>query len=101
MKLEMIKPGANPLVALIKYAVINGKETTRTQIMLPFDVALDTVYQVRIDVKGDKFSTYVQNKLVDYWTDDRIKVGGTGFYNDKGERAQIKSSQVSYLTAGK
>jgi hypothetical protein len=101
MKLEMIKAGANPIVALMKYAVIDGKETTRTQIMLPFDVALDTIYSVRLDVKGDKFATYIQNKLVDHWTDDRIKAGGTGFYSDKGERAQIKSSQVSYLTASR
>jgi hypothetical protein len=101
MKLETIKPGPQPVVALVKYAVIEGKETTRTQIMLPFDVALDTIYQVRFDARGDKFTTYVQNKLVDYWTDDRIKTGGTGFYNDTGERGQINSSQVAYLTAGK
>jgi hypothetical protein len=97
MKLEALKQGANPLVALVKYAVINGKETTRTQVMLPFPVTLGTIYQVRLDVKGNKFSTYVQDKLVDYWADDRIKVGGTGFYTETGERSQIKASQVSYL----
>ena len=102
MKLETIKPGANPIVALIKYAVIDGKESTRTQVILPFErLALDTTYSVRLDVKGDKFTTYVQDKLVDYWADDRIKTGGTGFYNDKGERAQVKSSQVAYLAPGK
>jgi hypothetical protein len=97
MKLETIKPGVKPLVALVKYAVIDGKETTRTQVMLPFEVKPSTVYQVRLDVKGDKFSTYIQDKLVDYWTDDRIKLGGTGFYTETGERSKIKSSQVSYL----
>jgi hypothetical protein len=96
MKLETIKPGANPLVALVKYAVIDGKETTRTQVMLPVEVKTNTVYQVRLDVSGDKFTTYVQGKLVDYWTDSRIKLGGTGFYTETGERSQIKSSQVSY-----
>jgi hypothetical protein len=97
MKLEMIKPGPNPVVAMVKYAVINGKETTHTQVMLPFDVNLATTYQVRLDVKGDKFTTSVQGKLLDYWTDDRIKVGGAGFYTESGERSQVKSSQVSYL----
>jgi hypothetical protein len=97
MKLETIKPGPNPLVALVKYAVIEGKESTHTQVMLPFDVKADTLYQVRLDVSGDKFTTYVQSKLVDYWTDNRVKLGGTGFYTDSGERSQIKSSQVSYL----
>ena len=97
MKLETIKPGANPVVALVRYAVVDGKETTHTQVMLPFNVKLDTVYQVRVDVKGEKFTTYIQDKPVDYWTDDRIKIGGTGFYTETGERSQIKSSQVSYL----
>ena len=97
MKLETIKPGANPFVAMVKYAVIDGKETTRTQVMLPFEVKADTVFQVRLDVSGDKFTTYVQGKLVDYWTDSRIKLGGTGFYTETGERSQIKSSQVSYV----
>jgi hypothetical protein len=102
MKLETIKPGANPLVALVKYAVIDGKETTRTQVMLPFEVKLDTLYQVRLDVRGDKFSTYVQGKLVDFWTDNRVKLGGAGFYSDAGERAAVKTSQLSYLaSAGK
>jgi hypothetical protein len=97
MKLEMIKPGVNPVVALVKYAVIDGKETTRTQVMLPFDVKLGTIYQIRLDVKGDRFATYIQGKLVDHWTDDRIKLGGTGFYTEAGERSAIKSSQISYL----
>jgi hypothetical protein len=97
MKLEIIKPGANPLVALVKYAVIDGKETTRTQVMLPNEVKADSVYQVRLDASGDKFTTYVQGKLVDYWTDNRIKLGGAGFYTETGERSQIKSSQVSYI----
>ena len=97
MKLTTIKPGANPVVALVRYAVIDGKETTYTQVIVPFNVSLGTVYQVRLDVKGDKFTTYVQGKALDYWTDDRIKVGGAGFYTDPGERSQIKSSQVSYL----
>ena len=44
--------------------------------MLPIEVKADTVYQVRLDVSGDKFTTYVQGKLVDYWTDNRIKLGG-------------------------
>jgi hypothetical protein len=34
---------------------------------------------------------------VDHWTDDRIKLGGTGFYTEAGERSAIKSSQISYL----
>lgn len=98
-KIEIIKPGANPIVALIKYSVIKGVEGTHTQVMLPSDFKMDTAYRVRMDVKGNKFTTYVQDKLVDYWTDDQIKTGGAGFYTAQGERAQIRTSQIAYLGA--
>jgi hypothetical protein len=96
-KLEMIKAGLSPVIALVKYAVIKGVEGTHTQVMLPNDFKMDTLYSVRMEVKGSKFTTYVQDKLVDYWTDDQVKTGGAGFYTDRGERAQIKSSQIAYL----
>lgn len=98
-KLEVVKGGLNPGIALIKYPVIKGQEGTHTQVLLPNDFSLDTVYRVRMDVRGNKFTTYVQDKLVDYWTDDQIKIGGAGFYTEPGERAQIKSSQISYLSS--
>ncbi len=99
MKIEMIKRGLNPVFALVKYAVLNGKENTHTQIMLEGDYRQDNVWRVRQDVRGNKFTTYVQDKLADYWTDDEIKTGGAGFYNDKGEYGQIKLSTFSYLPA--
>jgi hypothetical protein len=95
-KLEIVKPGLNPVVALVKYAVIDGKENTRTQVLLPMDAKLDTIWNMRIDVQGNKFITYAQDKLVDYWTDDQLKTGGAGFYNDKGEYAQINGINFYY-----
>lgn len=98
-KIEIIKPGLNPIVALIKYSVIKGIEGTHTQVMLPNDFKSDTAYRVRMDVKGNKYTTYIQDKLVDYWSDDQIKTGGAGFYTAQGERAQIRTSQIAYLGA--
>lgn len=102
-KLEIVKGGLNPVVALMKYAMINGKEGTHTQVMLPDSIRSrpDTVYNVRMDVKGSTFTTYVQDQRIDVWSDDQVRIGGVGFYTDKGERAQIKSSTVSYLSSGK
>ncbi|MBI1897606.1 MAG: hypothetical protein HYZ57_17470 [Acidobacteria bacterium] len=97
MKLEQIKPGAEPVVALVKYAVINGKDDTHTQVLLPLKVNLATVYEIRLDVRGNSFTTHIQDQQVDIWTDDRIKLGGAGFYADAGERAQVKTSQFAYL----
>lgn len=98
-KIEIIKPGLNPIVALIKYSVIKGVEGTHTQVMLPSDFKMDTAYRVRMDVRGNKYTTYIQDKLFDYWSDDQITTGGAGFYTAQGERAQIRSSQIAYLGA--
>ncbi|MEO8126325.1 MAG: hypothetical protein ABJF23_02020 [Bryobacteraceae bacterium] len=98
-KIEIIKPGANPILALVKYSVIKGVEGTHTQVMLSNDLKMDTFYRVRMDVKGNKFTTYIQDKLVDYWTDDQVKTGGAGFYTAPGELAQVRTSQIAYLSA--
>jgi hypothetical protein len=100
-KIEIIKPGLNPIVALVKYSVIKGQEGTHTQVMLPNEFKMDSTYKIRMDVQGDKFTTYVQEKLVDYWISDQVKTGGAGFVTDRGERAQIKSSQIAYLGPSK
>jgi hypothetical protein len=98
MKLEWIKPGPRPITALIKYAVIDGKETTRTQVLLSLPaLSMTTMYRVRTDVKGSKFTTYVNDQVVDYWTDDRLKVGGAGIYVDPGERALVKNTSIAAL----
>ena len=65
------------------------------------DFKMDTTYKVRFEAVGNKFTTYVQDKLVDYWTDDQIKSGGAGFFTAPGERAQIRSSQIGYLSRTK
>jgi hypothetical protein len=101
MKIEKIKGGLSPVFALVKYSVIDGKENTHTQVMLNSEYKADQLWSVRVDVRGDRIATYIMDKLVDYWTDNQVKTGGAGFLIDKGERAQIKSSQFSYLSAGK
>jgi hypothetical protein len=99
IKLEWLKPGVeDPIPALVKYAVIDGKETTHTQVLLPLEnVTLTTMFKIRTDVKGDKFTTWVNDKRVDYWNDDRITVGGAGLYAEANERAVIKSTNITGL----
>jgi len=88
-KLEIVKPGLNPQIALVRFAVINGQEQPRAQSPLNLAVHLDTLYKVRFDAVGDRFSTYVQDQKVDEWTDDRLKMGGIGLYNERGEHMSL------------
>jgi len=59
------------------------------------------VLNVRMDVRGSTFRTYVQGQAVDVWTDEHFKSGGAGFLNERAERARVKSVSIFYLTGGK
>ena len=91
-KLEIVKPGLEPTIALIRFAVINGEEQPRAQFPLSIPVRIDTLYKIRFDAVGDRFTTYVQDQKVDQWTDDRVKTGGVGLYNERDERMSLKGS---------
>lgn len=89
-KIEIVKPGLEPTVALIHFAVINGEEQVHAQLPLPMKVRRDTLYKIRFDAVGSSFTTYVQDEKVDEWTDDNVKTGGVGLYSERGEVASLK-----------
>ncbi len=100
-KLAIVTPGLSPKIALIKYAVVQGHETELGRVPVDMAARNDTLFNVRMDVRGSKFSTYVQGQRVDVWTDEQLKSGGVGFLNERAERARIKSASISYLSGGK
>src|SRR5262249_54674710 len=59
-RIEVVKPGLDPTVALVRFAVINGEEQPRAQFPLSISVHVDTLYRIRFDAVGEKFTTYVQ-----------------------------------------
>lgn len=93
-KLEIVKPGLNPTVALVRYAVLNGEEQPHSQFPLNMPVRIDTMYKIRFDAVGDHFTTWVQDRKVDDWTDARLKTGGVGLYSDRGESRTLKNGSL-------
>jgi hypothetical protein len=91
-KLEIQRPGAEPAVVAVHYAVIDGQEQARTRVALPRGAGAGAVYKIRFQAVGNRFTTWVQDQKVDDWTDGRIKAGGTGLYSEDGERAALRSS---------
>jgi hypothetical protein len=77
--------------------VFNGRQTQVGRVPIDLAVKLDTVFNIRLDVRGPKFSTYIQGQQVDVWTDDQLKVGGVGFLNEREERGKVKSVSIRYL----
>lgn len=95
-RLEVTRGGPLPKVELVRWAVINGRSGPRKSIALPMQTRLDTIYRVRVDVRGNDFVTTVQGQVVDVFSDDRLPRGGVGFFSEAGEDARLRWVEVSH-----
>jgi hypothetical protein len=89
-KLEIVKPGLEPTIALVRFAMVGGEEQDRAQLPLQMKVRRDAMFKIRFDAIGNHFTTYVQDQKVDDWHDDRVNTGGVGLYSERGEVASLK-----------
>ena len=96
MKFVVAKPGPLPLVHILRYAVINGKEGRRVEKPLPLTVRADMIYRVQVNVQGGDFTLLAQGQVVDFWSDSRLARGGVGFFCNRGERARLRWVEVSH-----
>jgi hypothetical protein len=95
-KIVIVRPGPLPGAAIVRYAVVNGKEGPHTQLPLPMLVYNDTVFRVRMVLQGSGFTTFIQGQVVDFWSDERFQHGGIGFFNSKGEQSLLRWVIVSH-----
>jgi hypothetical protein len=96
MKFVVVKPGPLPLVHMVRYAVINGKEGPHVDKPLPMTVRNDMLYRVQVNVRGSDFTIMAQGQIVDFWSDSRLRQGGIGFFCSRGERARLRWVEVSH-----
>ena len=96
VRLVVVKPGPLPLVRLVRYAVINGKEERHVEKPLPLATRPDTLYRMVVDVRGSDFTIIVQGQVVDFWSDNRLPKGGVGFFCGRGEKARVRWVEVSH-----
>ncbi len=96
VKLTVVKPGPLPMVRLVRYPVINGKEGKHVEKPLPVTVRPDTLYRILVDVRGSDFTIMAQGQVVDFWSDSRLPRGGVGFFCARGEKARVRWVEVSH-----
>jgi hypothetical protein len=98
MVVKMVQRGGGPLprYTIMHYPVINGREGTRIEHPLPLNLYKDTLFRIRMDIRGSNYAVLVQDSVVDSWSDDRLPVGGVGFFTGLGEEARIRWVQVTY-----
>ncbi len=89
-RLVITRPGPMPEGAVIRYAVVDGKRGRVDRTPLPFQMRNGKMYRVRVDVRGARFTTYVDEALVEFYDEPRLKSGGVGFFRSRGEQARLR-----------
>jgi hypothetical protein len=93
-KIEVVKPGLEPLVALSRVTVTDGKESQKHYSLFNKPVRNDTIFRVRMDAQRDEFKTWVNDQLIETWRDNQHTSGGVGLFSEKGESAQVRKVQI-------
>jgi hypothetical protein len=96
LKFTVVKPGPMPMIRMVRYAVIDGKEGPHVEKPLPMTVSKDMLYRVMLNVVGSDFTIMAQGQIVDFWSDSRLKRGGVGFFCGRGEKARVRWVEVSH-----
>jgi len=89
-KLETIKAGLEPTVALVHFAVVDGHDENRVSVPLPMKLRVDTTYKIRFEAMGTHFSAWVQGQKIDEWTDNRFGSGGVGLFSEREEHSALQ-----------
>jgi hypothetical protein len=80
---------------LVRFSVLNGKETRRLRLPLPIRIEDKAFYEYEVRAMGDRFVTLVGGKVIDTFRDPRLATGGVGFFSENRERASIRWARVS------
>ena len=96
MKLVVSTHGTAAGYSIIHYAVIDGHQKLKIELPLPIIASSKTMLRVRQEIRADQFTTYLDGRLVDTWSDATFTRGGIGFFADAGEAAYIRWVDVAY-----
>jgi tetratricopeptide (TPR) repeat protein len=89
VKFTVLEAGPRPIMAMIHYPVIAGHRGARVLTPLRMMIHANTPYRVTLDVKGNRYRAFIEDQEADFWTDDKLKTGGVGFFSEAGERARV------------
>ncbi|BDC49215.1 hypothetical protein F183_A15310 [Bryobacterales bacterium F-183] len=95
---KLVQRGGGPLprYTIVRYSVVDGKEGPRIEHPLPLNLYKDTLFRIRMDIRGSDYAILVQDSVVDSWSDDRFPFGGVGFFSGRGEESRVRWVQVTY-----
>jgi hypothetical protein len=94
-KLVIARPGASNNAGMVRYAVVDGRESSAVRLPLPVSLERGVNYRVRMTVQDDHFITYLNGQVISSWTDAVLKRGGVGFFEDQNDPQKVAWVSVS------
>ncbi len=80
---------------LTRFAMVLGEADEASVIELPDGVLQPEGFnRIAIQVEGDRISTLINGRGVDFWTDPRLTAGGIGLVAGTGDSALIRKMKV-------
>ena len=92
-KINLAGKGNKP--EIVRYTVLNGRSGPKQVFPLPLSLKASEFFRVDVKVKGQQFITSIDGRVVDVWNNDKIRAGGVGFFNDKGELSALRWATLS------
>ena len=96
VKLVVLKPGPLQTLGITHYAVVNGQPQKALETIAPINARPDMLYRVSLIVRDDTYLLALQGKVVDTWSEPRLKRGGIGFFSTRGEESRVRWVQVTH-----
>ena len=95
MKFHVVEPGLRPVISMVHYPVVGGRQGHKVEVPLSVMVHNNTPYHVSVEVRGSHYTASIEGQEVDSWSDDTLLAGGVGFFSEAGARARIYWMKVS------
>ncbi|MBI5282892.1 MAG: hypothetical protein HY858_14500 [Candidatus Solibacter usitatus] len=89
-KIVLIKPGEASGASLIRYGVRAAQPFARSELPLPVALQQERTYNIKVVVNGSRFTTLLEGRVIDQWSDTKLLAGGVGFFADEGESSTIE-----------
>lgn len=90
-RIEQQKTLGGTVAVFVYFPVVKGVAQERKSSPVGLPAAPGTVYKVRFEASGERFTAWIQDRKIEEWTDGRLLSGGAGLYSESGERALLES----------
>src|SRR5579862_2800275 len=82
---QAVRIGLAPGLVAERFTVFEGVETAHVRRPIAWNGSYAPIHFV-MEGTSFAFSLYAGNERIDYWTDDRLKTGDVGFYEERNDR---------------